>query len=501
MNIELLRAYDEANRLRESGKNVPEYLLKRIKKLEKDLISWDLIPRIEDLFDYILEGYESPVSLNINFYPGTNEIIIDDVSPKEKDPTMKKKSQSEDPPKKKEVSSAPKRPFNTFNQYMVEPRHPHRSNPNPLSTSSEKKKDGDTHNKRKEECVSYSDAFRKMKDTSGAIGINKAVMLLTIFKLIECGYIKTNWIEFDNTLIIQFGHIWDSSVPKERRFEKNACQPFVKLIREPFYHLELKENKRGIEIDKDWDIESLRSFIKYAFFDYAFFSLAKNKTTRTELMKDLVRLFNLNPKVLHEEIKITHQQPLQETRILNESISIKDRPEFSIDNFVLNSRIAQCNQNELDDADSSVLYGAVAIAYSSNKRNSYVIYDPTLRPLTRENVIHFMLKAMVTRVLLGYKYNSKIPTPNKIEDIESLLSCTVFQEVDIYSSKKTNYFLTMNRLITSYQIYTEFDNIKQRIYDAIDGNINPELPEEFNYFVKNVAKQSFEPESYIKRSK
>ena len=41
MNIELLRAYDEANRLRESGKNVPEYLLKRIKKLEKDLISWD----------------------------------------------------------------------------------------------------------------------------------------------------------------------------------------------------------------------------------------------------------------------------------------------------------------------------------------------------------------------------------------------------------------------------------------------------------------------------
>ena len=67
MNIELLRAYDAANRLRESGKNVPEYLLKRIKKLEKDLISWDLIPRIEDLFDYILEGYESPVSLKIIF--------------------------------------------------------------------------------------------------------------------------------------------------------------------------------------------------------------------------------------------------------------------------------------------------------------------------------------------------------------------------------------------------------------------------------------------------
>ena len=112
-----------------------------------------------------------------------------------------------------------------------------------------------------------------------------------------------------------------------------------------------------------------------------------------------------------------------------------------------------------------------------------------------------MLKALVTRVLLGYKYNSKIPTPNKIEDIESLLSCTVFQEVDIYSSKKTNYFLTMNRLITSYQIYTEFDNIKQRIYDAINGNTNPELPEEFNYFVKNVAKQSFEPISNIKKNK
>lgn len=499
MNIELLRAYDEANRLRESGKNVPEYLLKRIKMLEKDLISWDLIPRIEDLFDYILEGYESPVSLNINFYPETNEIIIDDLSPKEKEPTAKKKSKPADPPKKKDVSSAPKRPFNTFNQYIVEPHHPQRSNP--LSTSSEKNKDSDAHNKGKEVSVSYSDAFRKMKDTSGAIGINKAVMLLTIFKLIECGYIKTNWISFDNTLIIQFGHIWDSSVPKERRFEKNACQPFVKLIREPFYHLELKENKRSIEIDKDWDIESLRSIIKYAFFDYAFFSQAKNKTTRTELMKVLVRLFNLNPKVLQEDIKIIHQQPIQETRLLKESISIEDRPEFSIDNFVLSSRIAECNQNELNDADSSVLYGAVAIAYSSNKKDSYVIYDPALRPLTKENIVRFMLKALVTRVLLGYKYNSKIPTPNKIEDIESLLCCTVFQEVDIYSSKKTNYFLTMNRLITSYQLYTEFDNIKQRVYDAINGNTNPELPEEFNYFVKNVAKQAFEPESYTKRSK
>lgn len=500
MNIELLRAYDEANKLRESGKSVPEYLLKRIKKLEKDLISWDLIPRIEDLFDYILEGYESPVSLNINFYPGTNEIIIDDLSPKEKEPTAQKKSKSADQPKKKDAGSTPKRPFNTFNQYIVEPHRPQRSNP--LSTSSEKKKDSDPQNKRKEESVSsYSDAFRKMKDTSGAIGINKAVMLLTIFKLIECGYIKTNWIEFDNTLIIQFGHIWDSSVPKERRFEKNACQPFVKLLREPFYHLELKENKRGIEIDKDWDIKSLRSIIKYAFFDYAFFSQAKNKSTRNELMEDLVRLFSLKPKVLQEEIKIIRQQPIQDTRFLKESISIEERPEFSIDNFVLSSRIAECNQNELNDADSSVLYGAVAIAYSSNKRNSYVIYDPALRPLTKENIVRFMLKALVTRVLLGYKYNSKIPTPNKIEDIESLLSCTVFQEVDIYSSKKTNYFLTMNRLITSYQIYTEFDNIKQRIYDAINGNTNPELPEEFNYFVKNVAKQSFEKESYTKQSK
>ena len=498
MNIELLRAYDEANKLRESGKNVPDYLLKRIKKLEKDLISWDLIPRIEDLFDYILEGYESPVSLNINFYPGTNEIIIDDLSPKEKEPTAKKKSQSADQPKKKDDSSAPKRPFNTFNQYVVEPRHPQRSNP---STISEQQKDNDAHYKRKEEGLSYSDAFKKMKDSSGALGINKAVMLLTIFKLIECGYIKTNWIEFNNTLIIQFGHIWDSSVPKERRFEKNACQPFVKLMREPFYHLELKENKRGIEIDKDWDIESLRSIIKYAYFDYAFFSQAKNKSTRTELMEDLVRLFNLNPKVLEEKIKNIHQQIIQETRLLKEPIRIEERPEYSIDNFVLNSRIAECNQIELDDTDSSVLYGAVAIAYSSNKRNSYVIYDPALRPLTKENVVRFMLKAMVTRVLLGYKYNSKIPTPNKIEVIESLLNCTVFQEVDIYSSKKTNYFLTMNRLITSYQIYTEFENIKQRVYDAINGNINPELPKEFTLFVKNVAKQAFEPESNTKRGK
>lgn len=80
MNIELLRAYDEANKLRELGKNVPYSLLERIKKLEKKLISMDLVPRIEDLMDYILQGYESPVSINIKYYPDSQEIIVNESS-------------------------------------------------------------------------------------------------------------------------------------------------------------------------------------------------------------------------------------------------------------------------------------------------------------------------------------------------------------------------------------------------------------------------------------
>ena len=501
MNIELLRAYDEANKLRESGKNVPDYLLKRIKKLEKDLISWDLIPRIEDLFDYILEGYESPVSLNINFYPGTNEIIIDDLSLKEKEPTAKKKGQSADQPKNTDVSAAPKRPFNTFNEYVEEPRHPQHSNPKPLSTISEQQKDSDIHYKRKEECVSYSDAFRKMKDTSGAIGINKAVMLLTIFKLIECDYIKTNKIEFNNTLIIQFGHIWDIAVPKERKNEKNACQPYVKLMREPFYHFKLNKGKNSIEIDKNWSIEDVRECVEYVYLDSELFNMAKNKYTRTELCEALVNLFHLSIKVLPKEIKITHQDPLQEYMLLKDSITIEEEPDFPLDDFVLNSRVEELSQKEMTDLDPSLLYGAVAIAYSNNKNKPYVIYDPDLRPLTKENVIRFMLKAMITRTLLNSKYDSIVPTPNKLDVIESLLKCTTFQEVDIFSCKVTNYFLNMNRSILGFRIYTEFGNITQRVYDGIKGIVHPELPKEFDLFVKNVAKQAFEPESNTKRGK
>ena len=484
MHIKLLRAYDEARALRELGKNVPDFLVQRIQKLEKKLISLELIPRIEDLMDYILQGYESPVSLNIKYYPDTQEILVEDLT---KPTTEVKLAQ----PKIKKANSSPRQPLNdhTTNAAPIETK----SNSQPKvdkKTIIEKRQNSDNINSTDEEVKKYFDDFRRMKRTSGAMGIRKAVMLLSMFDLISCGHFKSNRIDFDDTLIHKYNSLWDNIVPQDNRVKKDACTPFVLLMREAFYRVEPRIDRNKIHLVKDWNIENIRDCINWISFDGLLFRLLLNQSTRLRLSEYLSELFNLNYRVPPEETQIS-EQATWDAPIL-ENIDDISEP---IDNYILNPQIEVYNQNEIVNLNSSVLWGAVAIATSSNNKNSYVIYDTLLQPLTKENIISFMLRGLITRVLFSYKYNNEVdswsPDPSKLKIIESLLKCTNFQEVDINVGKKTDYSLVMNRTILGFQVYTEFRNLTQMVNSRLKGEKVPELEIVFDGFVKNVAKQAF----------
>lgn len=484
MHIKLLRAYDEARALRELGKNVPDFLVQRIQKLEKKLISLELIPRIEDLMDYILQGYESPVSLTIKYYPDTQEILVEDLTK----PTTEVKLAL---PKIKKTNNSPRQPLNdrTNNAAPIETKV--KSLPKvDTKPKNEKRQKSDNINTDDEDVKKYFDDFRRMKRTSGAMGIRKAVMLLSMFDLISCDHFKTNRIEFDDTLVDKYNSLWDEIVPKDSKVKKDACTPFVLLMREAFYRVDLKIDRNRIHLVKDWKTENIRDCINWISFDGILFRLVLNQSTRIRLSEYLADLFNLNYRAPLEEKKISEQETWDAPVLKNEDEVLEP-----IDNYILNPQIEVYNQNEIFNLNSSVLWGAVAIATSSNNKKTYVIYDTLLQPLTKENIISFMLRALITRVLFSYKYNNEVdswfPDSSKLKIIESLLKCTNFQEVDINMGKKTGYSLVMNRSILGFQVYTEFRHLTQMVNTRLRGEKQPELEMVFDEFVKNVAKQAF----------
>lgn len=486
MNIELLRAYDEANKLRELGKNVPSSLLERINKLEKKLISLDLVPRIEDLMDYILQGYKSPVSLNIKYYPDTQEIIVDELPIRAID---YKKVRPLAPPKEKRINDSPRQPLNSFGSMTLQAGEK-------IEIKTTSQNTTNNINTPEDEVKKFLDEFMRMKLNSGSMGLSKTIMLLSIFSLISNGYFINNIIEFDERLATHYKYIWDKLVHQKLPHTHNSCRSFVYLIKEPFFIYEIKRGKRGLDLRREWDKNSIKSHIKYISLDHELFLLVKNKSTRIQFIKFLTNLFGLTPEKLYLEEQ-SDEKPTKDVQFSEGGTVEFDEfyDELDVNDYILCSKVDEYNQNEIAYLRPSDLWRAVAIASLGNKKKSYVIYDALMQPLTKERIIRFMLRAMITRVLLSYRYdsevNSKIPNPNQLEIIDSLLKCTIFKEIDANTRKQTDYVLTMNRSITGFQIYTEFRNLTQKVYDCLMGDKHQELPNEFNRFVKIVAKQAF----------
>ena len=504
MNIKLLRAYDEARMLRLSGKRVPSELLHHIKRMEEDFISKDLISFLKHHLQYFLQGYESPVSLNVEFDPLTHDISIQSITSEAGNSGVKKVKSSLHSSMNKKTSAHQGRTDNAPNQYLVNSYYSQQQTKSGSKETTQQKTtqqnklsiENNNMDNTDEDLKKYFDDFRRMKRRSGAMGIKKAVMLLSMFDLIGNGHFKSNEMVLDDTLVNRFGILWDSIVPREDKGVKDVCRAFVQLYRESFVRMEL--NKSFSNIDGHWDIESVRDVIKSVSFDGILFRLVQNQSTCIRLIEFLGSLFNLRIIIPSVTIVQRHITPKEEP-ILEDGVVIFDEnyDEVDVNDFILNSNVDEYNQDEIANLKSSDFWKASAIATLGNKKKSYVIYDTSIHPLTKERIIRFMLKMMITRDLLSYRCGSevseRIHNLNNLDILDSLMKCTLFQEVDPNTGKKTNHILTMKRSIKTFQIYTEFRNLTQKVYDCLMGDMHQELPNEFTRFVKMVARQAFIP--------
>ena len=140
----------------------------------------------------------------------------------------------------------------------------------------------------------FIDEFIRMRTATkkGIKSPHKAVLLITILKLIGLRIYTTNHIAFDDLLIIEFGRYWDKLVPKDSPFNKNICHPFIHLSSDSFFHLNLK--KRITDVNANWHIDSIREVCNYAFLDDGLFALAQVEESRMKLINFLIDYFGLN---------------------------------------------------------------------------------------------------------------------------------------------------------------------------------------------------------------
>ena len=162
----------------------------------------------------------------------------------------------------------------------------------PLNQFQPEKKHSDI--KTKSGVDKFIDDFVRMRTATknGKKSPHKAVLLITILKLIGLRVYKTNHIAFDDLLIIEFGRYWDKLVPKNSPFNKNVCHPFMHLSSDSFFHLNLKN--RVTDINANWHIDSIREVCNYAFLDNDLFALAQVEESRMRLINFLIDYFGLN---------------------------------------------------------------------------------------------------------------------------------------------------------------------------------------------------------------
>ena len=147
--------------------------------------------------------------------------------------------------------------------------------------------------------------FTRMRTSTkdGVKSPHKAVLLITILKLIGLRIYTTNHIAFDDLLIIEFGRYWDKLVPKDSPFKKNICHPFIHLSSDSFFHLNLKN--RITDINANWHIDSIREVCNYAFLDDDLFALAQVEESRMKLINFLIDYFGLNKKSFSDSSKLS----------------------------------------------------------------------------------------------------------------------------------------------------------------------------------------------------
>lgn len=147
------------------------------------------------------------------------------------------------------------------------------------------------------ELEDYAEEFANMSVgvSKGKKLPHKAILLLSIMKLIEDGVITENRIELDKVIANSFSNTWnlyfDTKAP-------TVWTPFYHLKGESFWHFKANGNEEKLTVLLSFggtpSIGKMRPIIKYAFLDKALFDYMENEMCREKLRNILFESYILS---------------------------------------------------------------------------------------------------------------------------------------------------------------------------------------------------------------
>lgn len=145
-------------------------------------------------------------------------------------------------------------------------------------------------------------ASMKVAVKHGKKATHKAILLLSVIKLIEDGLIQSNQIVLSDILIAKFKQCWDRCIGDSSIFQAKIATSYWHLQNEAFWKLISFD---GAEVTKNniigsmYSVNNLRNQVKYTEIDSELFELLQSEVARGKIKGLLLNTY-LNDKYLQK---------------------------------------------------------------------------------------------------------------------------------------------------------------------------------------------------------
>ena len=157
----------------------------------------------------------------------------------------------------------------------------------------------------------------KVDRSKGTPAPHKAVLLISVIQLLDCGFITENKIRITPELVARFKDNWWLLV-KDDRFNPNFSLPFYHLKSDSFWNLKTIVGKE-ILLTSSFSIKSfstLKDAVDFAYFEYDFYSFLMESKNRIVFIDQLLAVY-LKGRQLSYVVEDTFS--MVESQILHES--------------------------------------------------------------------------------------------------------------------------------------------------------------------------------------
>lgn len=131
-----------------------------------------------------------------------------------------------------------------------------------------------------------------VKITNGQKMPNKAILLISIIDLLNCGYLSSNQIKFDDAIKEAFELNWLKFINTK---PPTVWTPFWHMKKEPFWHFcpitSLDEIENLVEPGATASIGKMTKTIRYAYLDNELYNILKSSKERDDLYYILVSTY------------------------------------------------------------------------------------------------------------------------------------------------------------------------------------------------------------------